>query len=108
MHLYKYSYKNSAERQMQFNHRGIPLFSGLMTKFHPTFNSGATVFVIITLFFLIAALLVVAIVGLQFRSFLHSPVSVPDDGVLFEIRPGSPFTQVSNDLANAGIIDRAD
>jgi UPF0755 protein len=61
-----------------------------------------------TIFVFIAAALAAAIIGLQFRSFLVSPLAVPADGALFDITPGSAFAQVSNDLAAADIKERAD
>jgi UPF0755 protein len=51
-----------------------------------------------------AAILVVAILGVQFRNFVTTPVSVPPDGAQFEIKPGSSFGQVSRQLADRGII----
>ena len=53
-------------------------------------------------------LLAVAVVGLQFRGFLTTPVSVPQQGVAFDIRPGAAFAQVSENLADLGIIERSD
>ena len=49
----------------------------------------------------IAALFLV----LQFNQFLNTPVAAPEDGTLYEIRPGAAFRQVSDDLASRGIID---
>lgn len=54
------------------------------------------------------ALLVVAITGLQVRGFLTSPISVPQAGVAFEIRQGTAFAQVSENLADLGLIERPD
>ena len=54
---------------------------------------------------LLAALLVIALAGLwHFDRFLDSPLSVPDDGIRFEIAPGSPFNRVSQQLAEEGVI----
>lgn len=50
--------------------------------------------------------IVAVISGWQIVSFLNSPLQVPDDGLVFEIRPGTPFVSVSNDLADQGVIDR--
>ncbi len=58
--------------------------------------------------FFAAAVLVVAVIGLQIRGFLNSPLAVSDNGTTFEIRPGSAFAQISDDLAGLGIIERAD
>ena len=53
----------------------------------------------------IAALIViVAAVLWQFDRFLDSAVSVPEEGTSFEIAPGTPFTRVSQGLAEQGII----
>lgn len=41
----------------------------------------------------------------QVYRFLETPVSVPEEGVTFEIRPGAPFIAVSRALAERGIID---
>lgn len=41
----------------------------------------------------------------QFNQFLKTPVAVPDGGALYEIRPGTAFRQVSDDLARQGVID---
>ena len=42
----------------------------------------------------------------QFQRFLHSPIEIDGDSVLFEISSGSSFTKVTRDLAAAGIIDK--
>ena len=47
-----------------------------------------------------------AFVALDYRQFLEGPVSVPEEGLVYEIRPGSSLTAVSNDLADAGAIDK--
>lgn len=54
------------------------------------------------------AILVTAVLGLQFRSFINAPVTVPPGGIVFEIRPGQAFAGISSDLAAKGIIGRAD
>lgn len=55
-----------------------------------------------------SAALAVTVTGLQANSFLNSPVSVAADGVSFEIEAGSAFAQVSNKLADRGIIEHPD
>lgn len=57
------------------------------------------------------AMLVVAVVttvfsGLTFDRFLNSPAAIPDDGLSFEISPGSSFKTVSTQLADQGVIER--
>ncbi|MGH8193856.1 MAG: endolytic transglycosylase MltG [Woeseiaceae bacterium] len=58
---------------------------------------------------LLFAALLVAIVGAigswQVVRFLNAPVQVPDDGLVFEIHPGSPLVSVSKELAGLGVID---
>jgi UPF0755 protein len=54
------------------------------------------------------AALAVTGVGLQANNFLNSPVTVAADGTSFEIESGSAFAQVSNELANRGIIEHPD
>lgn len=49
--------------------------------------------------------IVVLIVVVQFNQFLRTPVAVPEAGASIEIRPGTAFRQVSNDLASQGIIE---
>jgi UPF0755 protein len=55
-----------------------------------------------------AILFVIAAVAvaftLRFNRFLDAPVAVDDGGSAFEIRPGAPFRQVADDLAERGII----
>lgn len=55
------------------------------------------------------ALSVAAIAGLVFAwqvfRFLETPVSVPEEGLVFEISPGMPFAAVSRSLADAGVIE---
>ena len=52
-----------------------------------------------------AALIIIAVAALwQFDRFLSSMVSVPEEGTTFEIAPGSPFTRVSQRLAEEGIV----
>lgn len=54
----------------------------------------------------LAALFVLAIgIGLwQVDRFLHTAMSVPDDGARFEITPGMTFHEVSRQLEDAGIV----
>jgi UPF0755 protein len=58
------------------------------------------------LVFVSAGVLAAAVLALELRSFLHSPVTVPAGGTLFTIAPGSSFRHVSNELADRGIITR--
>lgn len=55
------------------------------------------------------AIAVAAVAGLVFGwqvfRFLQTPVAVPEDGLTFEIRPGTPFVAVSRALAEAGVIE---
>lgn len=44
--------------------------------------------------------------GWQVASFLQAPVSVPDDGVVYEVRPGTAFASLSDDLGERGIISK--
>ncbi len=56
---------------------------------------------------LLAALLVISAAALwQVDRFLGSAVSVPEEGTSFEIAPGTPFTRVSEQLAEEGIISQ--
>jgi UPF0755 protein len=52
------------------------------------------------------AVLAALIAGFQFARFLDSPVSVPAADTEIEIRPGMSFRQVSDELAERGIIAR--
>lgn len=38
--------------------------------------------------------------------FLQSPVTVPEDGLTYEIRPGSSFTTISRELGELGVISQ--
>ena len=42
----------------------------------------------------------------QAATFLDEPLALPEDGLAFEIRSGSAFATVANDLANAGVLER--
>ncbi len=56
----------------------------------------------------IAVLVVAAAAGAgvwQANRFMAKPVSLPDDGVLFEISPGSSFAAVTGKLVDAGMIE---
>lgn len=44
-------------------------------------------------------------VALQFNQFLNAPVVVPEAGTTYEVRPGTAFRQISDDLANQGIVE---
>jgi UPF0755 protein len=53
----------------------------------------------------LAALILIGAAALwQFDRFLNSVVSVPEEGTNFEIAPGTPFTRVSQGLAEQGIV----
>ena len=55
------------------------------------------------------ALAIVAVAGaaVYMKSFLDSPLNVPDDGVTFEIAPGTSFAGVSRRLEEQGILSDA-
>lgn len=53
---------------------------------------------------MLLATLAAMFIALQANRFLSDPVSAPDSGVIFVIKPGTAFTQVSNELADLGII----
>ena len=53
----------------------------------------------------VVALIVISVAALwQLNRVLDSPVNVPQDGINFEIAPGTPFAGVSQRLADEGII----
>lgn len=59
---------------------------------------------------LLAALVLVAIVGtamlaVRVNAFMTSPLYVPENGVAFEIKPGSSFAFVSNKLVADGLFE---
>lgn len=56
----------------------------------------------------LAAGLAVGVFAFQMTRFVNSPVAVPDDGYVFEIRAGTAFSTISNDLAASGIISNPD
>jgi len=51
-----------------------------------------------------AAVLVAAGIGIAFSRFLATPIEVAESGTTFEIRSGTPFGQVSDELSALGII----
>ena len=59
-------------------------------------------------YFILAGVVVIMVavvaVTLYVGRFMDTPVTVPDDGVSFEITAGSPFAAVSQDLEERGII----
>ena len=52
-----------------------------------------------------AAGLAVLVVAVQFNQFLRTPLALDDSGAQLEIRPGMAFSQVSDELAERGIIE---
>lgn len=46
------------------------------------------------------------IAGWRFAHYLTAPLAVAEEGVAFEIRPGSAFITISEHLAEAGILER--
>jgi len=46
------------------------------------------------------------VMAVQFNRFLHSPLDIAESGVGFEIKSGSTFRTVGNDLAAAGIVEQ--
>lgn len=59
----------------------------------------------IFLVFAVIAGLVSAVLALQFSQFLGKPVTVADEGTMYQVRPGMAFRSISDDLAAMGIID---
>ena len=53
---------------------------------------------------LIVAAAAAVVLAVQFTRFLDAPIDVPEDGVEFEIRSGTAFRQVADDLGARGII----
>jgi UPF0755 protein len=51
--------------------------------------------------------LAAAYAAIQLNTFLHSPVTVSDDGIDFAIEPGTSFRAVSDELVVLGIIDNS-
>jgi UPF0755 protein len=51
-----------------------------------------------------AAALAVIILGWQAVRFLNAPITVPDQGLIYDIAPGTSFAAVSNDLGERGVI----
>jgi UPF0755 protein len=52
----------------------------------------------------VAALVALSLV-VKFNQFLGTPVAVPEAGIVYEIRPGTAFRRISDDLASLGIIE---
>ena len=52
------------------------------------------------------AVVVAAVLAWHFDRYLDAPLPVSEDGMSFEIAPGTPFSLVSRDLADAGLISR--
>ena len=50
------------------------------------------------------AAIAILLIGYRFTTFLDAPVDVPGDGAELEIRQGSSFRQVSDELAARGIV----
>jgi UPF0755 protein len=57
---------------------------------------------------LAAAVLASLIAGWLALRFLQSPVTVPDDGITYDIRPGTSFAAVSRELGDLGVISQPD
>lgn len=45
--------------------------------------------------------------GVGYRSFVATPLTVAEEGALFEVRPGASLTAVARQLENSGYIDSA-
>ena len=56
---------------------------------------------------LLFALMVAAalVLGLSYRSFLHTPLTVPDSGVDFTIASGESFSGVATELEALGVLE---
>lgn len=54
---------------------------------------------------LFGAAAAVAVALWQANRMLNAPLTVPDEGLAYEIAPGSALATVSNDLANRGVLD---
>lgn len=52
------------------------------------------------------AVLAAVVLTWRVQAYLNAPLSVPADGVVFEIRAGSAFGRISNDLADAGVLSQ--
>lgn len=52
----------------------------------------------------LAGIVAAALTGWLAVRFLQTPVDVPEDGLVYEIRPGTPFGAVSRDLGERGVI----
>lgn len=60
----------------------------------------------LALLILSLALAFALISGWTIQRFLQSPVEVPPDGLLYDIRPGVAFATISHELGEAGVIER--
>lgn len=60
----------------------------------------------LALLILLLAVVFALISGWTAQRFLQSPVAVPADGLVYEIRPGVPFATISRELGEAGVIER--
>ena len=60
----------------------------------------------LALLILLLAISFALISGWTIQRFLQSPVAVPPDGLLYDIRPGVAFATISRELAEAGVIER--
>jgi UPF0755 protein len=62
---------------------------------------------IITITLLATAVALSVLASITFNRFLDTPATIGDEGLSFEIAPGSSFTAVSKSLADEGIISHA-
>jgi UPF0755 protein len=60
----------------------------------------------LALLILFLALAFALISGWTIQRFLQSPVTVPPDGLLYDIRPGVAFATISRELGDAGVVER--
>ena len=56
---------------------------------------------------LLAVLLGGAVLGWDFRSFLRTPLSVPESGHVFELKPGTALRKLALDLETSGVVSNA-
>jgi len=49
----------------------------------------------------------VLVIFADYRAFLDTPINIPSDGTVIEVRPGMAFGQVSAELAGMGVLDNA-
>ena len=45
-----------------------------------------------------------AMIWMDYRTFLQTPMQVPEEGKVYQVEPGSNFTRLVRDLADRGII----